>query len=97
MHHTYLEKETHNVQNAITHSIDDLVKNDSGLLRLKPNKAEHVINNTRVLNREVHKTAINHRLSFYLETTMPQFNIVDYACDKEHNRFISQQKMVHKQ
>lgn len=54
IHHIYSEKETHKIYYGITHSIDDLVKNDLDLLRSKPIKLEHLINNKRILNREVH-------------------------------------------
>lgn len=95
MPHLYTEEEKLNIENWITHSVNLLIEYDTDLLSPGRIPTLYKILGIKELNRELHETAINHRLAYYLENLFGYYNINGYHCDIEYNRYTNQRKMVH--
>lgn len=94
MWHSYTESEISTVIEWITLSIEQLIRKDYDLLNPLRIESDFSINGQKELNREIHETAINHRLARYLEDFFEKYDLEDYRCDIEYNRFINHRKMV---
>jgi hypothetical protein len=94
MYHQYPKREIETVKNWISASFRILIQKDRDLLMPESIPTVHKIEGQKDLNRELHETAINHRLAVHLECLMEKFGITGYHVDIEYNRFINNRKLV---
>lgn len=94
MYHEYSENEKEILVNRITQSIKRLIEKDHELLYPEKIETDHLIWGEKEINREVHETAINHRLAVNLEMFLKETGFPDYHVDIEYNRYINQKKLV---
>lgn len=78
----------------ITEAIKNLVENDDDIFKQKIPKLGKSTEKERKLNRELHETALNHRLAFYIEQGLLELKISNYNVDIEYNRNFADQKRV---
>jgi len=78
----------------IKDAIKKLVENDDDIFKQKIPKLGKSTEKERKLNRELHETALNHRLAFYIEQGLLELKISNYNVDIEYNRNFSDQKRV---
>ena len=94
MVHHYTSAEFENVKNWIVASLQILIQKDGDLLRPESIPTLHRLKGQKNLNRELHETAINHRLAFHLEYLIEKYGIYGYHVDIEYNRYINNLKLV---
>ncbi|OJW32065.1 MAG: hypothetical protein BGO54_16760 [Sphingobacteriales bacterium 46-32] len=58
------------INDLIHHSLEKLVAEDSDIFKAKLIEPPVISEGVRLLNRELHETAINHRLAYYFEEYM---------------------------
>lgn len=93
MHHNYIEEEKDLIIRWLNLSFQRLIERDHELLHPDSVESDYILLGEKELNREVHETAINHRLAVNMEMFMPE-NLAQYHIDIEYNRFINQRKLV---
>ena len=94
MTHHYTSSEFENVKNWIVASLQILIQKDGDLLKPESIPTLHRLEGKKDLNRELHETAINHRLAFHLEYLIEKYGICGYHVDIEYNRYINNRKIV---
>lgn len=94
MHYIYDENETNLTKEWIKQSIGELVERDHELLNPEKIQTDYIIEKAEEKNRQIHETAINHRLAVYLEKNIKMVNIEGYHVDIEYNRFMNFEKLV---
>jgi hypothetical protein len=94
MAHKYTSLEIANVKNWIVSSLQILVQKDGDLLRPEAIPTLYRLKGQKDLNRQLHETAINHRLAFHLEYLIEKHCICGYHVDIEYNRYINNKKLV---
>lgn len=82
------------MRNCIEFAITKLTENDDEIIRRKKPKLSHATEKEKMLNRELHETAINHRFAVYLEQYLITAGISDYIVDIEYNKRFSDSKQV---
>jgi len=86
--------EKDNIKKLITVAIEKLVEKDEDIFKQKIPKLGKSTEKERKLNRELHETALNHRLAFYIEQGLLELKISNYNVDIEYNRNFSDKKRV---
>lgn len=94
MYHDYPKVELDKIIEWVNMSLQRLVEKDGELLSPNASKREESIEGEKELNREVHETAINHRLAVHLEINAPKYGLDIYNFDIEYNRYINNRKKV---
>jgi hypothetical protein len=94
MYYQYSDKEKSNLKSWLIEAFDRLILKDSAILNPKIIPTKFRIDGQKDLNREVHETAINHRIATHLEYFAEKFGIIDYHFDIDYNRYINQRKRV---
>lgn len=94
MPHNYTAEEFNNVLQWINASLKLLIAKDEDLLKPESIQTKYKIEGKKDLNREIHETTINHRLSHYMENLIDKYEIKGYHVDIEYNRYINNQKLV---
>lgn len=93
MYHNYDKKEEQLIVSWLKLSFLRLIERDIELLIPDKIESDYIILGEKEINREVHETAINHRLAVNIEMFTPE-GFGHYHVDIEYNRFINQRKMV---
>lgn len=94
MAHHYTHAEFENVKNWIVASLQILIQKDGDLLKPESIPTRYKLEGEKILKRELHETAINHRLAFHLEYLIEKYGIYGYHVDIEYNRYINNLKKV---
>lgn len=94
MYHSYEGDEVNNMVALLKRAVKMLIQEDSELLNPDKIPSDHEIQGKDKLNREVHETAINHRLAVYIEHLLVGYGYNDYKVDIEYDRFLDYQKWV---
>ena len=87
-------EQTNLVTKLLYESINTLIVNDSDIFNIDIIMPQQISEDARILNRELHETAINHRLAYYLEQNMQDGPLSEYSVDIEYNRFYGNAKLV---
>jgi hypothetical protein len=87
-----MDRET--MKSQIRNAIKKLVKFDGDIFNQNLPKLGKSTEMERLLNRELHETAINHRLAVYLEQGFLETKITEYNFDIEYNRNFSDPQKV---
>ena len=75
-------------------ALTELDNNDSNIFQTKKPKSGSTTFTEREINRELHETALNHRLAVYFENYLKLIKISDFSVDIEYNRNFSQPKVL---
>src|SRR5688500_8862079 len=78
----------------LRHAIERLIQNDSDIFNIELIDPPQISEDAKILNRQLHEVAINHRLAYYLERYMEAIDLSHYHVDIEYNRYYGNPKMV---
>ena len=88
------------IKELLSICIEELVVQDSDIFNIELDESPQISPLTRILNRELHETTINHRLAYYIERNIKDDdlsfheNLSHYKVDIEYNRFYNNPKIL---
>lgn len=82
------------IADLLNSSIQELINHDSDIFNIDLIMPQQISEDARILNRELHETAINHRLAYYIEKNIQNTELRKYNVDIEYNRYYQNEKLL---
>lgn len=81
------------VTSVLRNAIQELIIHDSDIFDIELVEPPILSEDARILNRELHEVAINHRLAVYIEREIQKLpHLQHYKVDIEYNRYYEEEK-----
>ena len=88
-------KQIDKVKQLLVRAISSLERNDSALWSSTDEEDGPLYSDVyKAIDRKLHEVTINHRLAYYIETLLLEFNLLNYCVDIEYNRFYESEKRL---